>query len=674
MFILILLFLLSLAFSYDPKLSPDLRRILHEGGGLSTKAIGLEEVKVLYRDGRVEVVDVGEGDLLNLLSREDVVYIEAPRELKPLTDVVRVSSIGVHGSGNLTLSLRTRDGQSLSIRGFRISGVNLSGSCTGSPTSLRCSSGSLDINVSSSGDFRLIISSENEEVRVSDLSGATAYYLGTSASLSGKTGRGVIIAVVDTGINPCHPAFLKGDGSTRILFFYEPKSDKELDSAQINSEIQNGRCHYDSNGHGTHVAGIAAGGDPNTPYKGIAPQAELIIVKLVDFTDTEIIKALDYLIEKRQSLNKPIVVNMSIGGHFGPHDGTGLLSRAVDNAVNSGLFVIVAAGNEGNRPIHAQMNNLTSEETVNLETLTPGGDQINGWYRGGSLSVSFCKGTSCISAPSGAVASGSLGSCSVYIDNSVTSSPLNGDGEFLIAYDCSGSFSVKLDPGSGTVSRIDMYFVCPFCYSEFKDHVPYGPYGGVLGTVGVPGVAKKAITVGAITSKPILGTSEINTRSFADLGKIAFFSSRGPTRDGRTKPDVVAGGLFVYSASNDGRSYVPQAGTSMATPVVSGIVALMLEGSQETASYYTSKQIKDSLVLNAIADQSTGQVPNNIYGYGKVYLGKSGVDEDQGGSPSKTSGGGGGCSVSGSGLSNGIILITALLLYKRIRRRAHGKA
>lgn len=666
MFILILFLLSSVifSFSYDSKLDPVLKRTLYERGSLSVKALGFNEVKVLYKDGRVKVVDLSREDLYSLMKREEIVYIEAPRKLKPLMDIVRSSSIGVHGTGDLNLSLNTKDGQILRIINYNASSLTVNGSCSGPPEHLFCSSGSLNINVSSNGEFRLLISSENGEIKTSDLKGAPSYYVGTSASLSGKTGKGVIIAVIDTGINFCHPAFLRSDGTSRILFLYEPKTDEEIDSTQINSEIQNGKCYYDSNGHGTHVAGIAAGGDPDTPYKGIATEADLIVVKLIDFTDAEIIKALDYLLAKYESLKRPIVVNMSIGGHFGPHDGTGLLSRAVDNAVDSGLVVVVAAGNEGDTPLHAQISNLSSEETVNLETFTSGGDVIDGWYSGGKLSVTLCKGSSCISSPSGSITSGVIEGCSVYIDNSTVNSPLNGDGEFLIMYGCSGSLSIKLNPESGTVRKVDMYFTCPFCYSEFKDHVPYGTDGGVLGTVGIPGVAKKAITVGAITSKPIPGPSEINNRSLIDLGKIAFFSSRGPTRDGRIKPDVVAGGLFVFSASNDGRSYIPNAGTSMATPVVTGIVALMLEDSQKTP-----QQVKDALILNTVADQSTGSTPNNTYGYGKVYLASNQLSS---GGQKGEQNGGGGCSTFEFHLPYGILL-TVLLLYRSIRRSTYEK-
>lgn len=670
--LLCLVFLVSMAVSAE--FDPVLRMVLGKEEKIVPQAFisgRPNEVKVLYRDGTVGVFPFDRETLKTFTGDESVLYIEAPRRLKPLMDVVRSSSIVIVSDGNTSFSIRTGEGQRLKLRTFGTGSVSFSGSCSGSPADMMCSAGNVNFDVGAQGSFRLIVLSENMGIKTSDVSGATSFYTGASASLFGKTGRGIVLAIIDTGINPCHPAFLNPDGTSRILFLYEPKTDLELDRAKINDNINSKRCYYDSEGHGTHVAGIAAGGDPSTPYRGIAPEAELIIVKLVDFTDAEIIKALDYLRQKRRELNKPIVVNMSLGGHFGPHDGNSLLSRAVDNAVDDGLIVVVAAGNEADTALHASVRGLSSEVRIPLQTYTPGGDLIDGWYSGGILSVSLCKGTSCVSASPGAITSGSIGTCSVYIDNSVAQSPINGDGEFLVAYNCQGSFELKLSPSSGNPD-VDLYFTCPFCYSEFLDYVDRDHTGGVLGTVGIPGTAKKAITVGAITSKPILGPSEVNIRSFEDLGQIAFFSSRGPTRDGRIKPDVVAGGYFVYSAINDGRSYGPDAGTSMATPVVAGIVALLIEDELSRASLSSKAlnpdYVKERLLSYTVADASTGSLPNNIYGYGKVVLQTQSVPSPGETAPSSGGGGGGGCSIGGFNFGSFIIVLTlCTLLLRRVR-------
>ena len=652
--------ILILSFTFGAQLDPVLKKALIKG--LTPQELKPDLIKVLYRDGSIRVVPASSAK--DLMKDKSVIYMEAPRKLKPLMDVIRASSVAIHGSGNSNISISTKDGQSLRIRNFSTSGVNFSGSCSGSISNLQCSSGTLSLSVSASGEFRLIIISDNREIKPSDVSGGTAYYVGTSASLRGRTGRGVIVAIIDTGINPCHPAFLKPDGTSRILYLYEPKTDLELDQNELNNKISTSQCYYDSSGHGTHVAGIAVGGDPSTPYRGIAPEADIIVIRLLDLTDSEIIKGLDYLVRKYQTLRKPMVVNMSLGGHFGPHDGTSLLSRAIDNAVDAGLVVVVAAGNEGDIPLHSRIDNLSSPQTVNFTTYSSG-DVIDGWYSGGNLSLKFCRGSSCMTVSPGSTSSSTLGGCPVYIDNSAVPSPLNGDKEFYIEYWCSGDFSLELTP-SGTVNRVDMYFACAFCYSEFLNFVPRDPEGGIAGTVGIPGTSIKAITVGALTSKTVPGPTEVNTKSFTDLGKIAFFSSRGPTRDGRIKPDVVAGGFFVYSASNDGVSYIPNAGTSMASPVVAGISALLLENTQGTAGFLQAYSIRNTLLSNTVTDSSTGATPNNIYGHGKVYL-KAGAQS--GGAGSVGGGGGGGCSVSGINFHYMVILLMIIGIIAPLRRR-----
>src|SRR5262249_14901559 len=170
-------------------------------------------------------------------------------------------------------------------------------------------------------------------------------------------GRGVIVGIVDTGIDSTHPAFagrilkvwdqdLPGNG-TANGFPYVRELSVESRSASIAQR-----------GHGTHIAGIAAGADPT--YSGVAPAATIVAVKTT-YNNANIKDAIEYVFAIADELGMPAVVNLSLGGHADPHDGTDELSRAVDELSGPGRIVCCACGNEGNDDIHA------------LATVPPGG-------------------------------------------------------------------------------------------------------------------------------------------------------------------------------------------------------------------------------------------------------------------------------------------------------------
>jgi len=402
-----------------------------------------QHVKVLYSNGKVEVVDTRKTPLSVLRARPDVVYVEPPIKLKLLDDIVYSSSVAIRGSGNYSFSINTQSGQRLSILAGGAS-VSSSGSCSGSIDNLICNSGTLNLSVSSSSDWRLIVQSFGRNLQLSDFS-TTAYYIGTGAVNTGRTGRNVIIGIIDTGIDWCHPAFKRSDGSSKILYYYVPATNTEYTKTQMERFINEGRCDGDPHGHGTHVAGIAS-------Y--IAPNADLIVVRIdeTDLFDTYVIQGLQYLKNKKNSLGRPMVVNMSLGGHFGPHDGTSMLERAIANLSGSGFVVVASAGNDGDKKLYAKVSGISSTVSVRLNSPEPEGDIIDGWYKNGTLRVEFCDSSNrCLSAEPGTSASGNLsGGCRVKIDNTATSHPLNGDGRFVVDFYCSGNFTLRLTPRSGT--------------------------------------------------------------------------------------------------------------------------------------------------------------------------------------------------------------------------------
>ena len=597
-------------------------------------------LKVLYEDGKVGVV---EEDKLSLL--RDVVYVEPAFELEFLDDIVYSSSVAVLGDGNRSFSIKTYNNQRLSLI-LGGGSVSYSGSCTGSFDNLLCSEGVLNLSVSSSSSWRLVVQSFGKNLKLSDFS-APAYYLGTGAANAGRSGRGVLIGIVDSGVDWCHPAFRRQDGSSRILFYYVVRTQTEYTRSQIEEFIRQGRCEGDYDGHGTYVAGVAT-------Y--IAKDADLVVVEIRPL-DTEVMLGLEYLRGKKDRLRRPMVVNLSLGTNRGPHDGTSMLEAIIAELSGAGFVVVAAAGNSGNKRVHAKIENLSFPTDVPFRT--GGGDFVDGWYKNGTLRVEVCSpmGNSCLGANPGEVVSGYVAGCNLTVDNSKTSHPLNGDGNFTIEPACGGErLTIKLTPIRGN-PKVDMYAEG---YGEFEAYYLEDGTGGYLGTVLTPASSPKAIAVGAISSR----FTSTSNRSFLDLGRIAYFSSRGPNRKGMIKPEVTAPGFFVLVPLARSQEFVPRAGTSMSSPIVAGLVALILEGNPNL----TVEEIRNVLTSQALSDGFTGPLPNNIYGYGKAFLGST-PSGDGGGGGSVGGGGGGGCTLGPKGSTwLSVVLLLVFVSVRRLRR------
>ncbi len=640
----VILLLISFSFSgphFDFFLKRELQRT-------DLNLLSLRKVKVLTYEGKVEVRSSSDMPFLSTKAR----FVEAPYRVVFSVDFQRNSTYGFYLLNGQGFSFRSYSGQRIYVFPYNGSFV-LEGGCSPSGSSFVCTGDDVRISFTSNGDKgRLVLMSDTDLIGGLNAPGIEHYRLGTGAFLSGLDGSGVVVAVVDSGINWCHSAFRDSEGRTRILYYYDAVSDVELSSEDIDTKIGQGDCGYDVIGHGTSVAGVIAGDEE--PYKGIAPGADLIVVKVDDrgiIDDTTLIQALNYLKNKRGDLKRPFVVNISLGMFVGPRDGTELLDRKVDEVSGSGFIVVSAMGNSGSGEVHASIDKLSSTVSVDVSSLV--GDLIEGWYEEGmEIAVKFCQGSSCVSALPGEIKTGSIGSCSVTLDNSTLSSPLNGDGVFYVEFNCVGDFTLELTPMSGN-GRVDLYLMNGSYFpgvSRFLNLVKKDSYGGVYGTVGSPASSKKAIAVGAFVSKP--SSSNFSGESFKRLGKVASFSSRGPTRDGRIKPEIVSGGMWVWSASPDGSGFVPNAGTSFSAPVVTGLVALYLQAHPDA----TPEEVKEWLTSNAILDDpSFSERPNNTYGYGKAVWG---------GTFSVASGGGsGGCRTSGG---SPFFVVALLLVVKLI--------
>ena len=160
-------------------------------------------------------------------------------------------------------------------------------------------------------------------------------------------GSGIITAIIDSGIDYAHPDFCNADGTTRIIELWDQTLDRIFTQSEINEALQapSSQQRYqlvpsrDLSGHGTHVAGIAAGNGraSNGQYRGVAPQSSLLIVKLgISDPDgfprtTELMRAVDYVLQKAFSWQMPVAINLSFGNNYGSHDGASLLETYLDN-------------------------------------------------------------------------------------------------------------------------------------------------------------------------------------------------------------------------------------------------------------------------------------------------------------------------------------------------------
>jgi subtilisin family serine protease len=515
---------------------------------------------------------------------------------------------------------------------------------------------------------------------------------------TGATGAGVIVGVYDTGLDFRHDDFLDANGRTRLLGLWDqtrsgtPPPGFALghycsqDAIQrvIDSPTDTSPCpEQDSNGHGTHTAGSAAGdgsagvppGSATHPYAGVAPMADLIIVKGGNgsFSESNILDGLRWLESQARALNRPMVVNLSLGGQTGAHDGSRLYEQGIDNLSRAGFIVVISAGNEGSNgnvrnrdgspyvfsPVYIHGSGLavtgtTREFTFEIPAFTPSagacneGVGFNLWYEGqDSLRVTLVRpdGTS-HEHDRGAASSQDSPGGNIHISNAPSGpNPNNGAYEVLIqTNDCGAS---RAAPAAGTW-RLRVTTLGTGSGQAFHFWMNQNSLGGSaiargrLGfdnryVVGSPGNARTAITVGASAARNCWpsGTTQICYLQVEEIGDLARFSSGGPTRDGRLKPEITAPGIAVVSALSRNAvvatnritpdlAHLANQGTSMAAPQVTGTVALMLQirptlSSAEIRQIFARSAERDAFT-SRVYGTGAGAQPSDWWGYGKLQV------------------------------------------------------
>lgn len=523
----------------------------------------------------------------------------------------------------------------------------------------------------------------------------------TGSTFTGATGSNVIVGILDTGIDFRHGDFKNPDGTTRILYIWDMtvsgtppgtidgqafSRGNECTGAQINA---NSCSEQDTNGHGTHVSGIAAGngaatggGQPAYQFTGAAPNANIILVKggNFSFSTLNIIEGIQYIFKRATTLGRPAVVNLSLGGQFGPHDGTMAEEQAIDSLSGPGKIVVISAGNEGsnqnnigpgsNTPflIHATRTLNTSDTaqfTVSVPSYTGASGASNDyvlltmWYDARdtvTVTVTRPNGTSLARRTGDAAAATDDAQGRIFIDNASTGlAAQNGDRQVEIQF---FDFNATQTPAPGTWritvamnrrlgnGRFDTWLYASSLGATGLAQLGSGGDNGFI--VGSPGNAARAVTVAAHTTRLSWNSQGGNNVFFgvhSTLGDLATFSSSGPSRPvrdavARQKPDISAPGIAIFSSfsinttpaldprlvGTDGVHTI-NAGTSMSAPMVTGSTALLLERNPGL----TPEQVRAILAGSARSDGFTAvayntasgspvgaPLPNASWGYGKL--------------------------------------------------------
>lgn len=401
------------------------------------------------------------------------------------------------------------------------------------------------------------------------------------------TGKGTFVAVIDSGIDYFHEDFRNEDGTTRIAALWDQTLDRVFTREEINEALAAGSVSAarelvpsaDSSGHGTAVAGIAAGNgrESQGQYRGVAYESDLLVVKLgiadpLGFPrTTELMRALDYVVRYGVEAGKPVAVNISFGNTYGSHEGTSLLETYIDGISNFGRSsILIGTGNEGTRGGHTS-GVLSEGRPVEVElSISPfeTGLSVQLWKEyADDFLISLVTPSGTILGPLAPVIGPQTWNYEstrillYYGEPSPYSTaqeiyfdflPLRGD--FLQ----SGIWTFRLMPQRIIQGTYDFWLPS----SAILNNSTFFLHSTPDTTLTIPSTASMAVAVAAYNSA---------YQSYAD------FSGRGFTRvTNQVKPDIAAPGVNIMAPKNGG-GYEPVTGTSFATPVAAGAAALLMQ-------------------------------------------------------------------------------------------------
>ena len=486
-------------------------------------------------------------------------------------------------------------------------------------------------------------------------------------------GKNVVVGIIDSGIEYGHVNFFDSTGTVlRIKRVWDQnitgtKPTGFTYGAEYTTQSAILAAKYDNQTetHGTHVTGIAAGSDKNNNniYYGVAIKADIALVSynLNDQStdNVSISDGIKYLYNYATSVNEPCVVNMSLGTQIGPHDGTSAFDQLCDALQGKGRLLVGAAGNEGSDSLHISQTftptNSTLKtffnyyDTTKLIGVTDIWGEVNKTYSirvvvynkntGTEVytSPTFDAATSSNSTYTLTTANGAVGSIQIFTERNSLNNKANAFvGSDMTSINAGNAIGIILTAQSGTVNAWADDFYSYFISNKINGWTD-GNSNNSMSEIG--GTGKQIISVGAYVSKNTFTNSLGQSyKSYETLNQIASFSSTGPTIDGRIKPDVTAPGSLVCSSYSDaiisdpnysttiikrstvnGNSYYYGLlqGTSMATPMVTGILATWLEAKNDLSPF----EVRTILQQTSISDAYTGTIPSigsNTWGDGKI--------------------------------------------------------
>ncbi len=434
-------------------------------------------------------------------------------------------------------------------------------------------------------------------------------------------GKGVLVSVIDSGIDITHPEFIDINGNTRILNLWD-QSLKYNDNSGVYTrqdindilrDIANDDINVvnirDSSGHGTAVGGIIA---------TCVPEADLLIVKLnPDAEDayprtTSLMLAIDYAVRYATLYNLPHVINLSFGNNYGSHDGNSVLEHYISSlSGKSKLSIAVGTGNDGNTGRHTRI--FVDDNRINdVEVLVPEyttGINIQVWQSYlDNIDISLITPEGTVLGPFSGyqeVITYRLYDMNIQIINGYPT-PINRNRETYIALIPDGSYiregiwTIRLRGRNISNGIVDIWL--PVAASTSTDVHFLRPVADV--TLTIPSSARGVISVGAYNQ---------NTLTYAP------FSGRGYNADGIIKPDIVAPGVNIdVPVSGGGYTYV--SGTSFATPFVASACAMLMQWGivNENDLYLYGEKIRAYLIKGAKRLPTYNDLPNEMLGYGAL--------------------------------------------------------
>lgn len=445
----------------------------------------------------------------------------------------------------------------------------------------------------------------------------------------GLTGRGVLVAVIDSGIDYRHQEFLNLDGTSRILYLWDQMADgqppegykmgREFTREDLNQSLSEGGAAVtaDTTGHGTAVAAIAAGNS------GVAYDSELIVVRLGQPRTesfprtTELMQAINYVIEKAVEIGRPVAINLSFGNTYGSHAGNSLVETYLDDMSNYWKSVLViGTGNEGNAAGHTeeilQMGRDTEvpfliqnyETSLNiqiwksyvddilLELISPEGQRV-GYFQPVLGPQRFILGQTEI-----LIYYGEPSPFSLYQEIFVDFIPRQ-------TYLDSGQWRFRLVPERIADGRVNFWMPTHTILNSGTRFL----YPSPEHTLTIPSTALRAVSVGAYDSI---------RNTYAD------FSGRGNNINGIGKPDLAAPGVGIRTAAPDNQ-YVNVDGTSFAAPFVTGSSALLMQFGIVDGNdpFLYGEKVKAYLRYGAQPLPGITEYPNPLIGWGTLCVRES---------------------------------------------------